>query len=329
MNAKALIFLVAKALFAVGILTWLFSRIDGAALLASLSSAKAGPIAAALFLCVAAIGVAAWRWLKLLGLFGIGSSLRELFSIVWIGQFFSMFLPGPLGDDASRMVYISRMAPRQVGEACLSVLIDRGLGLCSVFVLCLFAVPLQWPLLTGNSQTLFLGSFALAGGFSVAAVGIFFLLFGRTSSSSGLFRLLPAGRLQTELLRLWNLATGNKALFLKVLSAALLVQLFNCLIFWLAGLAVGVHLPLLAWVNFVPVILAANILPITIAGLGVREYLVVLFLGVANGIPEVQAMAASLLVFALMVVVSALGGLVFVLYRGHGRQFAESLSAKK
>lgn len=315
MNAKALIFLVAKALFAVGILTWLFSRIDGAALLASLSSAKAGPIAAALFLCLAVIGVAAWRWLKLLGLFGIGSSLRELFSIVWIGQFFSMFLPGPLGDDASRMVYISRMAPRQVGEACLSVLIDRGLGLCSVFALCLFAVPLQWQLLAGNSQTLFLGSFALAGGFAVAVVGIFFLLFGRTSSGSGLLGLLSTGRLQTGLLRLWNLAAQNKVLFLQVFCAAVVVQLLNCFIYWQAGLAIGVDLPLLAWINFVPVVLAANILPVTIAGLGVREYLVVLFLGVANGVPEAQAMAASLIVFALMVVASACGGLVFMVYR--------------
>ena len=315
MKPRALLFLLAKAIFAAGILTWLFSRIDGAALIASLSSAKAGPIVISLVLCVVVIAVAAWRWLKLLGVFGIKSSFAQLFSIVWIGQFFSMFLPGPLGDDASRMVYISRVAPRQVGEACLSVLIDRGLGLCSVFVLCLAVVPLQLQLLAGNPQTLFLGVFVLAGGCAVAAGGILFLLFGRTSSGSGLLRLLPAGKLQTELLRLWNLGAGNKVLFMQVFGAAVLVQLLNCLIYWQAGLAVGVNLPLLAWINFVPVVLAANILPVTIAGLGVREYLVVLFLGVANGIGEAQAMAASLVVFGLMVVASACGGLVFLVYR--------------
>jgi uncharacterized membrane protein YbhN (UPF0104 family) len=127
--------------------------------------------------------------------------------------------------------------------------------------------------------------------------------------------LLPAGKLQTELLRLWNLGAGNKVLFMQVFGAAVLVQLLNCLIYWQAGLAVGVNLPLLAWINFVPVVLAANILPVTIAGLGVREYLVVLFLGVANGIGEAQAMAASLVVFGLMVVASACGGLVFLVYR--------------
>lgn len=317
MSLKSVFLLLAKAVFAASVLLWLLSRIDGAALLGTLGAAKPAPLVAAGFLCVFVIAVAAWRWLRLLGLFGINASLRSLFSIVWIGQFFSMFLPGPLGDDASRMVYISRIARGRVGEACLSVLIDRCLGLCSVFVLCLFAVPLQWELLAANRQTFWLGAFVLAVGLVVAVIGSLFFAFGKNASDAGLTRVLPAGKLRQEVLRVWNLAAGNKALCLQVFFAAVLVQLLNCLIFWLAGLAVGVHLPLLTWINFVPVVLAANILPITIAGLGVREYLVVLFLGVANGIPEVQALAASLTVFGLMVVASACGGIVFLLYRSH------------
>lgn len=318
MSSKPALFLLARAALATAILIWLLSRIDGAALLAALASAKSAPLIIAFILCVAVIGVAAWRWLRLLGLFGIKVSIGSLFSIVWIGQFFSMFLPGPLGDDTSRMVYISRLAPGRVGEACLSVLIDRCLGLCSVFVLCLFAVPLQWELLAANRQTFWLGSFVLAGGLVVTVVGVVFLALGKNASDDGIIRALPVGRLRQEILRVWNLAAGNKTICVQVLCAAVFVQLLNCVIFSLAGLAVGVHLPLLAWVNFVPVILAANMLPITIAGLGVREYLVVLFLGVANGVPETVAVASSLLVFASMVFVSAIGGLVFVWYRGSG-----------
>ena len=315
MSLKSVLFLLAKASFAAAILAWLLSRVDRAALLGALADAKSAPLLLAFVLCVAVIVVAAWRWLRLLGLFGVRGSMGPLFSIVWIGQFFSMFLPGPLGDDASRMVYISRLASGRVGEACLSVLIDRCLGLCSVFVLCLFAIPLQWQLLAGNRQTFWLGALVLAGGLAITFVGILFLVFGRASSEAGIFHLLPAGKVRQELLRVWNLAAGNKSLFVQVFCAAVVVQLLNCLIYWQAGLAVGIHLPLLAWVNFVPVVLAANILPITIAGLGVREYLVVLFLGVANGIPDAQAMAASLTVFALMIVTSAFGGLVFLAYR--------------
>jgi len=318
MSLKSVLFLLAKASFAAAILAWLLLRVDRAALLGALADAKSAPLLLAFVLCVAVIAVAAWRWLRLLGLFGIRGSMGPLFSIVWIGQFFSMFLPGPLGDDASRMVYISRLAPGRVGEACLSVLIDRCLGLCSVFVLCLFAVPLQWQLLAGNRQTFWLGALVLAGGLAVTLIGALFLALGKSASEAGLVCLLPAGKLRQEILRVWNLGAGNKALFVQVFCAAIVVQLLNCVIFWLAGLAVGVHLPLLAWVNFVPVILAANMLPITIAGLGVREYLVVLFLGVANGVPETVAVAASLLVFASMVFVSAIGGLVFVWYRGSG-----------
>jgi len=329
MNLKGLAFLLAKALVAGAIFVWLFSRIDGAALLASLYSAAPAPLLVGLVLCVVVLGIAAWRWRRLLGLFEIKASTGSLFSIVWIGQFFSMFLPGPLGDDASRMVYISRIAQGRVGEACLSVVLDRGLGLCSVFALCLLALPLQWKLLAANVQTSWLAGAVFAMGVAVTVGGAAFLVFGRTSFASGLFRLFPAGKVRDELLRIWNLAASHKGVVMQVFIAAVVVQLLNCAIFWLAGLAVGITLPLAAWINFVPIILAANILPITIAGLGVREYLMVLFLGVLGGVPDSQAMAASLLVFASMVAVSAAGGLVFVLYRVRGHSHRSQVPANK
>ena len=329
MSLKSVLFLLVKALVAGAICVWLLSRVDGAALLASLSSAAPAPLAVGFALCVAVLAIAAWRWRRLLGLFEIRASTGSLFSIVWIGQFFSMFLPGPLGDDASRMVYISRIAPGRVGEACLSVVLDRGLGLCSVFALCLLALPLQWKLLAANVQTSLLAGAVFAMGAAVTVGGAAFLVFGRTSSASGLFHLFPEGKVRDELLRIWNLAASHKVVVIQVFIAAVVVQLLNCAIFWLAGLAVGITLPLAAWINFVPIILAANILPITIAGLGVREYLVVLFLGVVGGVPHSQAMAASLLVFASMVAVSAAGGLVFVLYRVRGHSDRSQVAANK
>jgi uncharacterized membrane protein YbhN (UPF0104 family) len=103
-----------------------------------------------------------------------------------------------------------------------------------------------------------------------------------------------------------------------VLAAALAVQILLCMVFWVAGLAVGIHLGLGLWFGFVPVVLAANALPITVAGLGIREYLVVLFLGVLGGVPAEQALAASLAVFFMMLATNLLGGLVFLAYRTRG-----------
>jgi glycosyltransferase 2 family protein len=85
--------------------------------------------------------------------------------------------------------------------------------------------------------------------------------------------------------------------------------------FYLAGTSVGLHIPMLAWLGVVPIILAASAVPITIAGIGVREYLLVLFLGVLANINGEKALAASLITFSMMLAVCLAGGIVYIFYR--------------
>lgn len=328
MNIRQALFLLAKMVFAGGILWWLFGRIDAGKLWGLLAAAKPLYFIALVGIGIIAVLVAAWRWRQLLGIFEITASLGSLFCIVWIGQFFLMFLPGPVGDDAARMVYISRTAPGRAGEACLSVMLDRVIGLGSVLVLCLFVAPWQWDVLRSGVQTFWLAGGVFLAGFCFFIAGGLFLLLARPSLvGDGIFALLPTGRIRTELVRIWNLAAGSKKVVGWVFAAAVVIQVLNCVAFWLAGRAVGVEIPLFVWVSFVPVILAANILPVTIAGLGVREYLLVLFLGVAGKVGEEQALAASLVVFAGMVAVSSMGGLVYVLYRNSGGYSSQALAS--
>ena len=316
MNIRQTLFLLAKVVFAGGILWWLFGKIDAGKLWGLLSAAKPGALAGMFAVGVVIILIAAWRWQKLLGIFGIRASLGALFCIAWIGGFFMMFLPGPIGDDAARMVYISRAAPGRAGEACLSVMLDRAIGLSSVLVLCLFVVPLQWALLQAVAQTFWMAGAVFAAGFSFLVAGLLFLALARPlPPGDGIFGLLPPGRIRVELARLWNLGAGSKRTVCEVFAAAVAIQLLNCVSFWLAGLSVGIDIPLTAWISFVPVILAANVLPVTIAGLGVREYLLVLFLGVVGQVGGELALAASLVVFGVMVAFSSVGGLIYVFYR--------------
>lgn len=320
MSIRQTLFLLAKVCFAGGILWWLFGKIDAGKLWGLLSATRPGPLASNFAVGVVIILIASWRWRKLLGVFDIRASLGSLFCIAWIGQFFMMFLPGPIGDDASRMVYISRAAPGRAGEACLSVMLDRAIGLSSVLVLCLFVVPLQWTLLSTATQTFWMAGGVFSAGLCVLVAGVLFLVLARPlPAGDGILGRLPAGRLRAELVRIWSLAAGSKHAVCQVFAAAVVIQLLNCVSFWLAGLSVGIDVPLPAWMSFVPVILAANVLPITIAGLGVREYLLVLFLGVVGHVGEEQALAASLVVFGVMVAVSSVGGLIYVFYRGSTR----------
>jgi uncharacterized membrane protein YbhN (UPF0104 family) len=107
----------------------------------------------------------------------------------------------------------------------------------------------------------------------------------------------------------------NKLVVAKVIGAAVIIQLIHCVVFYLAGLSVGVSSPLLIWLTFVPIVLASNALPITVAGIGVREYLLVLFLGVIAGVDSERAIATSFVIFAMILMMCLLGGLLYIFYR--------------
>jgi uncharacterized membrane protein YbhN (UPF0104 family) len=128
-------------------------------------------------------------------------------------------------------------------------------------------------------------------------------------------RSLPAHSWRDEFARIWGLLCANKASVAQVILAATLTQLLLCSLFYLAGVSVGIHLPIVIWLSFVPIVLVANVLPITFAGLGVREYLLVLFLGLLAHVESERALAASFMAFFIVLVVCMLGGILYVFYR--------------
>lgn len=185
MNRRRVVFLIVKLLFAVVVIDWLFHKIDAASVWGHVLEASLPPLIAGVILIFLTVVIAGWRWNRLLAIFGIDIRLRSLVCIAQIGQFFTMFLPGPTGDDLTRILYISRIAPVHVGEACVTVLFDRVIGLAAVLVLALFCIPSRWHLLSQTPQTYWLASGMLAaGGVACVLGGIFFLQPERLASFS-------------------------------------------------------------------------------------------------------------------------------------------------
>jgi len=308
--------LLGKMAVATAVMTWLLSRADVTLVWRSLSEARVGPIAAGMILGVVIILLAAWRWQKLLAVFALRPRLRSLFAIAWIGQFFMMFLPGPVGDDLTRMLYVSKLSGNRVAAACTSVLLDRLIGLSSVFVLCLFCVPFQWRALSLQSQTAYLAGIVIIGGLGCVALWTLYLAVPDAPRRLGawLGRMMPP-RWKQEVDRLGPALGAHRPTMAVVFTAALAIQLLNCVSCLLAGWAVGIHLSFWSWASFVPILLAANVLPITVAGIGVRDYLFVLFLGALGAVPDAQALAASVIMLGMMMAVSFAGGLVYIIAR--------------
>jgi uncharacterized protein (TIRG00374 family) len=317
MNKRQAAFLIAKIIFAVSVITWLVHKIDLARVWSNVRDAHPAPFCFGIALSLSTIVLAGWRWQRLLAIFDIQVPLKSLICVVPIGAFFAIFLPGSTGDDLTRMLYISRLAPGRVGEACTSVVLDRFIGLTAILLLALFCVPWQWSVLSTSSQTHWIGLVILSIGALVCVGGAVFFLAGHATHRwyAKRLRSRPAHTLRDEAARIWGLLCDNKVVVAKLIGVALIAQLVQSISFYLAGVSVGIHESMAVWLTFLPIVLAANALPITIAGLGVREYLLVLFLGVIAGVDRERAFAASFAMFSIMLTISLIGGLLYVIYR--------------
>jgi uncharacterized protein (TIRG00374 family) len=324
MSKRQIIFILAKIVFAAVVLTVVARKVDLSHVWTNLRNAQKAPIFAGIILCLATVVIAGWRWHRLLRIFQISIPLKALICIAQIGQFFVMFLPGPTGDDLTRMLYISRLAPGRVGEACSTVLLDRCIGLASVLMLALFCIPWQWSILSTSPDTHWLALAIVIAGFAVCLVGLLFFVVGHPTHQwfEKRIRSLPAHSLRDEAARIWGLLCTNKKLVAQVIAAATATQLLLCLLFYLAGISVGIRAPVTVWCSFVPIVLAANALPITVAGFGVREYLLVTFLGVLAQVDGERALAASLVAFAIILVVCVMGGVLYIFYRPQDNETA-------
>ena len=315
MTKRQAAFIFFKFIFATAILAWIFHKVDAARVWSSVRNVRVVPVAAGILCCWLTVVTSGWRWGRLLKVFEMCVPFWTIVCIAQIGQFFLMFLPGPAGDDLTRMLYISRFAKGRIGEACTTVLMDRCFGLASILLLALACIPMQWKLLAETPQTRWMALGMTGLGAAIFICGGVFMLATPDGSRRFLdywINLIPKEKLREELIRMSGLLCANKYSIALVVMVALGTQLLVCGVYFLAGVAVGIHASPLVWLSFLPVVLAANAVPITIAGAGVREYLMVLFLGALAHIESEQAIAASLVAFSMMLAVSFLGGGVYI-----------------
>jgi glycosyltransferase 2 family protein len=291
---------------ALAILAWLFSEASLANVLDAVRSASPGPLAGA-FLC-ALLGqlVIAQRLRRLVEALGMRHSTLSLLQINLATMFYGLILPaGNVTGIIARFYRLSREEQNYAGVA-VALAFERvvtTLTLCLVGVLFwLIDWPSPWP--------------ALA--LMLAALAALLLLHA-TLFSTG---VPPLAWLRGQLNRLWpgRLASLREALrqarglprdtVAGVFALSLLTHALGVAAFGLVAAALSLDLSIatIAWTRSAAVLVA--ILPISVAGLGVREGAMVVLLA-PHGIAGADALTYSLLAFAATVLaVGLLGGLL-------------------
>jgi uncharacterized membrane protein YbhN (UPF0104 family) len=307
---KQTVSLVARVLVSVVMLAVLLAQVpsfEPRDLLPEWTAGTAAWLLLAALFTLSGIILSAVRWQKVLEALEIQARLPRLVSHNLAGQFVSNVLPTTIGGDVLR---VTRLA-RDTGESpatFASVVLERLTGwlVLPVITIAGFVVnPGLRHLGTATRVALALAAFTLVLLVAVLAAAASSRLGGRFAAQADWRRFAGAVHLGINRLRRHPGAAAN------VLAAGFAYQLTLVLAAVAAAQALGLRAAgLTALLAFFPAVLIAQVLPISMAGLGVREGAFVLFLG-PLGVAKEEAIALGLLLYLLNVAVGLLGAPAF------------------
>ncbi|MEI8190102.1 MAG: lysylphosphatidylglycerol synthase transmembrane domain-containing protein [candidate division NC10 bacterium] len=302
------------------LLAVLFWRVDRAAFVRSLQT-----LPVPLFLgCVAlyALGylLSTIRWQLLLQAEGIRLPFWRLALVYLQGTFFNLFLPTLIGGDVVRGFFIYRMTHGH-DAAIASIMVDRLSGFAAMILIAVGALAFAYGTLNDPQvAVLVLGVAALFTLFMFALVN------NRLKDLvAGLLRFAGLGRFEEKLQGLVDALHRYRHHYRALGQAFLLSVLLQVLIivtFYLIGVGLNLGVPLVYFLVFVPLTTVVAMLPVSVAGLGVREAGAIYFFAKV-GVDASAALGMSLVCFSLSLIMSSLGGLAFLFDRHAAKRTAD------
>lgn len=261
------------------------------------------------------VGMVRWRFV--LSAQGLNLSLGRTAEISLVAHFFNSFLLGSSGGDLLKAYYAARETHHKKTEAVTTVLVDRLVGL---FAMLVFAGLMMLPnldLLSRHPSLAALAWFIVL--MMAGCAGVLTLSFW-----GGLSRSWPTARLWLRKLPRGDLAEraldtarqfGKRPLFLlRMFVLSMILNVFCVLQIWALAWGMDLSVSLTALFVIVPIIVCVSALPITPSGLGVRENLYVMMLGVKEiNVEATAALSLSLLAYAGFLLWSIIGGIVYLM----------------
>ncbi len=305
-----------QIIISLGLLAWIFSDLDRRGTVGTLL-AEANHTWTIIAVASAGVAVAAGilRWRFFLEMLGLHLSWGRLTAIYLIGGFFDLFLIGATGGDAAKAVCVIREYPDRKTTAFMSLAMDHMSGLGSLLAATVIFTISRSDLFLANPVTATMFWFVI-GYVSLALLGIALcILVSKFPIPS--WAPIPAslGKVAddmhaafTQMRRQWRASLSAVA----VSFVAIFAYYFT---FFAAARALAVTISLPSFLSVMPIVEALISLPISVAGLGVREKSFEYLLGALADIPMESAVLVSLGGFACWSVWNLVGGLVFAFYR--------------
>jgi len=300
----------------IGVLYWVYHDPNRRAQMgAAIRNANYGWVGMGILAYLVVEIAAAFRWHVLLKVQNIYLTLPRLTGLFFIGMFYNQFLPGGTGGDIMKSYYLLKETPDKKAGALLAVVFDRFIGLVALVAITATLIGLRYDFLSQKPETrslLWLLLFLL--GVSVA-----FLLATFVISGFKLLHSLPArfpGRDSLiEISAAYHLYAHHWRATLVAFGASLVAHLATFATFLCAAYALGAPVPVVNFFAVMPVERTISALPISFAGIGLREKVLQIMLHGLCGVPEAKAILIGSLSFLIILFCCLPGAVVYLLYK--------------
>jgi glycosyltransferase 2 family protein len=294
-----------RVLISTLLLVFIFQNMDPDNTALALNKLALSHLFSALALQLASNSVAALRWHLIMQRLGLLAPFTVYLKSYFKGCFFNQGLPTSIGGDGLRILDCTRIGA-STEEAFFGVFIDRIVGLAGLLLLNLVALlsspdlipkTVYWPLLL-----LLMG----------LSFGLWLLFFLRK------FSWFQAGKQLAFLGRLSERYVQVYSSFASIslqLALSVFTHLLSIWAFFMLGQGLGLDFPLYVYLVLVPPVILLTILPLSLAGWGIREgALIGLFLLI--GAEQSKVLTLSIL-YGLTALVASLPGLLVYLTQKH------------
>ena len=305
--------LLAKALASAGLLYWVLHGTELGDVRNAIGAADVRLLLVALGMCLLSYVLSMTRWAVLLSAQGVPVQKRKLVHAYLVATFFNSFLPSTMGGDAYRAYESWRWGSSKSGAVAV-VFVDRFLGLVALVLFALGA-SVVWHSVT---VTLHLPTWTIAvaaAGMLLVVWGIFFtpeLPLGRQLERTGAPGSSRVASVIGRVKEAFRSFRGRRDALGKAMLLSLGLQIMAVVYYYILAKALGFDVSLPPFFLIIPLSVIAMLMPISIAGIGIREYTFV-FLFALFGVARAESVALALIDYGVLLLQGSVGALAYAI----------------
>jgi glycosyltransferase 2 family protein len=242
--------------------------------------------------------LSAFRWKIILGNYNISTKYSESLRLIMITLFYNIYLPGGIVGEGVRIIKMKGCPNYNITNVSASVFMDRIIGMFSLLLLGFGSLLVfQYDLIYNYRVELLL--IIGTGIFIFAVLNLFFMNFLR--------RFIP-GTALVFLSALTIVLKDYRLLFTSVVIS-LLSHTAIITSYYFVAKSLSLQVQYSSLLQLIPVVDVLSTLPISLGGVGVREYFTIQLFSLV-GTDQESALALSVTLFTILLAFGLLGGLL-------------------